>query len=108
MTRLTCLLALPLVLAALPARADAIDGDWCAPDGRSMTIQGEAMRIPSGAEIIGEYSRHSARYVGPPDDAEGGHDVRMSMRGDDDMRLQRIVDGDSRPEEQWRRCRPIS
>ena len=48
-------LGLALALAALAyglapggARADAIDGHWCAPDGRVMTIEGPAILTPGG------------------------------------------------------------
>jgi hypothetical protein len=42
-------------------------------DGRTLTIDGPQIRIPSGARrITGEYSRHAFRYVGPAGDPESG------------------------------------
>lgn len=108
MTRQFLLTSLLLAVLTFPARADAIDGNWCAQDGRSLTIDGPKIRIPSGAQITGEYTRHLFRYVGPVADPEAGHDVRMRIRSDDDMRLERIIDGVTQPEEQWRRCKPIA
>lgn len=90
------------------AHADAIDGDWCAEDGRSMTIQGPHIHTPTGADIIGEYSRHAFRYIGATGSAEEAHDVRMQLWSDDELRINRIVDGESRPEEVWHRCKPIA
>ena len=100
--------ALYSAFAVMPAHADVIDGDWCAADGRSLSIRGAEMRIPSGAEILGEYTRHTARYVGPVGDREAGHDVRMRVSGDDDMWLERVIDGAPQPDEEWHRCKPIS
>lgn len=108
MTRLARLSFLALALLTGPARADAIDGDWCSEDGRSLTIDGSAIRIPSGARTTGEYARHMFRYVGPSGDPEAGHDIRMRIYSDDDMRLERFIDGVGQPEEQWRRCKPIA
>jgi hypothetical protein len=51
---------------AAPARADAIDGDWCAKDGRHFFIQGPAITTPGGKAIQGNYRRHSFSYVVPP------------------------------------------
>lgn len=96
------------LLIATPAMADAIDGDWCGPDGRTMTIHGPSIRIPSGAEISGDYTRHTFNYVGPAGDPEDGQDVRMRIFSDDDMDLQRIINGDAQPAERWHRCKPIA
>lgn len=93
---------------ALPAKADAVDGDWCADDGRTLTIDGVNIRIPSGLEIMGEYSRHAFRYVGPAGDPEAAHDVRMFLSGDDVLRVERFIDGVEQPEEEWNRCNPIA
>lgn len=100
-------LFLALVLMAFPARADAVDGNWCAMDGRSMMIDGPSVTIPSGAHVRGEYSRHIFRYVGPADGPESGHDIRMFLNGDDILRVRRFIDGVEQPEEVWRRCGPI-
>lgn len=100
-------LFLALVLVALPARADAVDGSWCSGDGRSMMIDGSSVTIPSGAHVQGEYSRHVFRYVGPADGPESGHDIRMFLNGDDVLRIRRFIDGVEQPEEVWQRCKPI-
>jgi len=97
-----------LFLVTIPACADVIDGDWCADDGRTITIDGPQIRIPSGKQITGEYSRHVFRYVGPIGDPEEAHDVRMQQWSDDDLRINRIVDGEAWPEEVWHRCKPIA
>jgi hypothetical protein len=44
--------------AATPALADRIDGDWCAADGRNLSINGANIKTPGGAAITGDYARH--------------------------------------------------
>ena len=90
------------------AHADSIDGDWCSEDGRSLTIDGQDIRTPSGERVTGEYGRHSFRYIGPIGGPEEAHDVRMLLWSEDDMRIERIVDGAKQPVEMWRRCKPIA
>ena len=91
-----------LVAAATPARADAIDGDWCAPEGgKSLTIDGPRIRTPGGATIEGQYSRHRFNYTAPAGDPKPGAAVQMILMGE--MRARVIVDGD---ETLWRRCPP--
>jgi hypothetical protein len=93
----------------VPALADRIDGDWCSLEGgKTLTIKGPSIRIPSGAEITGEYDRHAFRYIGPEGDPEAGQEIRMRIFSDDDMGLVRIVGGAPQPEEQWLRCKPIA
>jgi hypothetical protein len=92
----------------MPARADALDGSWCSDDGRSLTIDGPKIRTPTGAKVTGEYARHSFRYVGSIGDPEEAHDVRMLLWNEDDLRIDRIVDGVKQPEESWHRCKPIA
>lgn len=96
-----------LLLLAVPARADAVDGNWCSRDGRSILIDGPSVTIPSGAHVTGEYSKHVFRYVGPANGPESGHDIRMYLNGDDILRIRRLIDGIEQPEEVWRRCEPI-
>jgi hypothetical protein len=47
------------------ARADAIDGDWCANDGRHFSIRGPAITTSGGTATEGHYARHSFSYVVP-------------------------------------------
>lgn len=102
-------LILPVLLfCASPSRAHDIDGNWCSSDGRMLTVHKGIAHIPSGAEVLGEYKDHIFRYVGPADDPETGHDVRMRILGNEDLRLERIIEGTPQPEEHWRRCEPVA
>ena len=90
-------------LAALPALADAIDGHWCFPDGRRMSIQGPAIVTPDGTRTQGDYARHYFTYVVPPSDRGAGQTVSMALVNEETVHL-RI--GNADPIEVWRRCGP--
>ena len=65
--------ALATIAAAPPAFADAIDGEWCSPRGQNLLIEGQKIRIPSGATIEGTYQRHEFAYEAPAGDPETWH-----------------------------------
>ena len=99
------------VLAPQPARADAIDGNWCHEDGRTMTIDGPAITIPSGKQIVGDYDRHGFSYVIPDDEPGGGARIDMALLNEETVRLNRGVPPGSTAEpepEIWRRCKPVA
>ena len=95
--------------AAPPAFADAIDGQWCAADGRNLTIDGPKIRTPGGQSITGQYSRHEFAYRAPAGDADSGQIVYMRIFDEEDMGLVHFKGGsEAGPVEQWRRCAPTS
>jgi hypothetical protein len=83
------------------ARADAIDGNWCARDGRVMTIEGPAIVTPGGSQISGNYSRHAFSYVVPPGESDAGSTILMILLNEDTVR---IDPGNGAAEEIWHRC----
>ncbi len=91
---------------ALPARADAIDGTWCAVDGRIMEIHGPAITTPGGTETIGTYSRHAFSYEVPAGETAAGATVRMSLMSEDIVHLQ-VGERAGEPEV-WQRCETTS
>jgi len=90
-------------VSASPARADAIDGDWCHSDGRSLTIAGPAIRTPGGASMTGAYGRHDFSYVAPANDPEKGQTIAMRLMDENTVSLR--VAGADKPAQTWRRCR---
>lgn len=96
-----------LLVAAMPALADAIDGDWCSPNGaRHLTIDGPRMMTPGGARIEGSYTRHTFDYVAPAREVEAGKRVEMRLMGETAVQFR--PDGESQAQI-WRRCaRPVS
>ena len=95
--------ALLAVFGAGAARADSIDGNWCAPDGRQMTINGPEIVTPNGARTSGNYTRHDFSYSAP-----GGRDtVSMHLMNETTVQLRPSLTCERT--EIWRRCsRPVS
>ncbi len=102
-TALLGLSTLGLVATADAARADAIDGDWCFAT-QNLNIQGPKIRIPSGIEIVGAYTRHSFEYTVPDNEPEAGKSIAMQLFGEELMQLTRAGGAP----EMWRRCKPVS
>jgi hypothetical protein len=101
------LFAIVSIAAAGSAVADVIDGDWCAADGRHMSIRGPAIITPGGKQIAGLYSRHSFSYVIPSPEQSTGSTIYMRLVNPETINLWigSIAVG---PPEIWNRCTPIS
>ncbi len=78
-----------------------IDGNWCASDGRVMTINGPAIVTPGGSQITGNYSRHAFSYVVPPDESDAGLTVLMVLLNENTVKL---APGNGAADEIWHRC----
>lgn len=89
---------------AAPARADAIDGDWCAPPGdgggRIVSIDGSRVITPGGTRMTGNYTRHSFVYTVPEPEPDAGTTVYMSQI--DEQTVQVNAGGETNI---WNRCR---
>jgi hypothetical protein len=94
-------------LAAAPAFADAIDGDWCSTAARrNLSIDGPRIVTPGGRTMQGEYSRHGFVYSAPSGEAEAGRRVELRLVNDRTMLFR--PEGAS-ADEVWNRCaRPTS
>ncbi len=97
-----------LVCTVTASHADQIDGDWCSSTGKHVLIEGPAITLPSGAEIIGDYRRHGFRYEGPEGDPEAGQVVEMRQLSDEEMVVVRSRNGTAEPAETWKRCQATS
>jgi hypothetical protein len=86
-----------------PARADAIDGNWCTEGGLRMTIRGPSLLSPGGARMAGDYTRHGFSYDAPAGEPGGGGRVTLTLQGENLMRAQ-AAQGSIEPT--WRRCGP--
>ena len=93
------------------AKADAIDGDWCRPGGKHMTIKGADIVTPNGTRMKGNYSRHAFSYVIPPADPGAGQTVFMVLLNEETLDL-RIgtdpADAAQAEPEVWNRCREVT
>jgi hypothetical protein len=97
--------ALVSAIAPCVARADAIDGNWCAADGRVMTIEGPAILTPGGHRTTGDYSRHAFSYVVPDGESQAGSEIFMVLLNEETVE---IDPGGSAEHEIWHRCDVIS
>lgn len=92
-----------LVAGTLPALADAIDGDWCSPEGgKHIRIEGPNIRTPGGKDITGQYGRHDFTYVAPAGDPAPGVTIEMRLMGEHAVRVTERG-GTSAV---WKRCPP--
>ena len=107
MKRLAILAAAMLAALATPAAADAIDGNWCSPDGRHFFIQGPSIVTEDGVKLTGDYNRHAFSYVIPAPNRLAGQRVRMVLRGEFLLNL-RVGDSEDSPIEAWKRCEVTS
>ena len=97
--------AFGLGLAAGPAFADAIDGDWCSPDGKHLTIKGPSLKTPGGAQMTGNYTRHAFSYVTPAAEPNPGSTIYMSLLNETTVQVR-----EGTPVAQpviWKRCEHI-
>jgi hypothetical protein len=98
-------------LLASPARADAIDGNWCSPDQRHLAIAGPRITTPGGARIAGRYDRHGFLYTVPEGEPHAGAQVLMDLMDENTVHL-RMRGGDlgeaTSPVEVWKRCEMTS
>ena len=106
--RFHSILVVVLLLAVPdPARADAVDGDWCFKDGRCLSIDGPNMITPGGQAHTGEYERHVFRSTIPGSEAGAGTYVLMVQWSEQEIRVwqgaRKPVRREGEPEI-WRRC----
>jgi hypothetical protein len=95
--------AVAVAVSAGAARADVIDGDWCHPDGRRLSIRGPQIVTPGGATLQGDYSRHAFSYIVPAPEQPAGQTVSMGLMNEFTVHL-RI--GTAADHETWKRCAP--
>jgi hypothetical protein len=95
-----------LMSAGGAARADAIDGNWCGPDDRSLTIAGPQITTPGGTKMRGDYDRHGFSYVVPAREPNAGATVVMALRDEHTVHLRLRTQGaaEDGPVQVWKRC----
>lgn len=96
--------ALTLALAAGPALADAIDGDWCQSDGRHFSIRGPEIVTPAGARLQGDYARHWFTYKPAAPERGAGGTIAMRLVNENTVHLSYGETSDA--PEVWLRCSP--
>ena len=105
-TVVTGLLALACAAMASAAYADAIDGNWCSPEGKRQPIKGSEITTPGGVKMQGDYSRHAFSYEPPKE--EGGAGGKMLLQLVNEFTVHARADGVSGPMVVWKRCEQTS
>jgi hypothetical protein len=96
-----------LLAFCMPARADAIDGDWCM-GADHMLIEGSNILTPGRNKIAGNYGRYRYTYIAPANEPGAGGEVKMVMiRGTETIHVER-PGGEAGKPEVWQRCKPVS
>lgn len=103
-TSLVLAAAAAILLAPALALADAIDGHWCAPDGRAMTIEGPRIVTPGGHRITGDYSRPAFSYTVPAGENDAGATIAVLLNEE----TVRLRPANGAEDEIWHRCDVIS
>lgn len=89
------------------ARADVIDGNWCGPNNRTMTIDGPQIMTPGGSRIRGDYGRHGFSYVVPEPESGAGSTIVMVLLDEHTVHLRvraRGAQSAEGPVQIWKRC----
>ena len=83
-----------------PARADRIDGHWCADDGRrTLSIDGPRIVTSGGNTLEGDYGRHHFAFVVPAGEPDAGTTVEMFLLNEETVRVET-----GEVKEIWHRC----
>jgi hypothetical protein len=101
--------AVAILVSAVPARADAIDGNWCTAEGKRLAIEGPKIVTPAGTQTIGNYSRHAFTYEVPPTDPGAGQTMFMVLLNENTMNSAMAADAQAArqmPAQVWHRCPP--
>lgn len=90
-----------LVLFGQSASADAIDGDWCDPGGKALSIRGPKIVTPGGKEMTGRYDRHGFDYVVPAGEPGAGGTIVMRLVNEQTLHL---LPPGATDHQVWKRC----
>ena len=89
-----------------PALAGVLDGSWCAPDGRSITVAGTNVVTPGGQKTSGAYNKEAFHFRVPPGEWDAGKEIWMELKTPDSARVSSLSDHQQGPppHDRWRRC----
>ncbi len=96
-----------MFLGALAASgAASVDGSWCAPDGRQITVTGLAVITPGGQQTSGTYSDRAFSFQIPQNEWGAGWVLWLERVAEDALRVSRITPYQQGPppHDRWHRC----
>jgi hypothetical protein len=99
------LTATMFLLTAQSVLADAIDGDWCSPQGKHLTIRGPEITTPGRVTMQGIYRRHQFSYTAPAGDPDAGVQIYLDLLNEEHMNFYRTdKNGKLAEPDLWKRC----
>lgn len=98
------LVAVLIFIAGAAALADAIDGSWCAKDGKQLNIADPEITLPNDAKIQGAYRRHEFLYTAPAGDPDAGVQIYLQLQSDDALNSYHIKDNQAVDPVAWASC----
>jgi hypothetical protein len=107
----SALLAAALICASTQAAlADRIDGTWCSPEGRSVSIDGPNVVTSRGNAVNANYNRHHIDYAIPAGEPDEGGTFRADQLNDNQIQVVLIgASGEPKGDaEIWTPCKPVS
>lgn len=102
--------ALIVIATVQPSLADRIDGNWCSPEGRSISVDGPNVVTPGGRTITANYNRHHVDFEIPKGEPDSGNRFSADQLNDEEISVSIIRAGDAGADKAviWRQCKPIS
>lgn len=98
-----------LMLSTNAALADQINGIWCSPNGKSVSIDGPNVTTSSGNAVDANYNRHHIDYEIPSGELDAGSRFRADQLNDNQIQVVIVAAGGAAGEpEIWTPCRPVS
>ncbi len=108
--KLSALVMILLVASTAAAFADKIDGTWCSPSGKSISIDGPRVITPLGKIAVARYDRHHIDYEIPEGEPNAGDRLTANQLNEEQIRVS--VVGKAKSEtgapEIWMPCKQIS
>jgi len=96
--------------AAANGTDGAINGAWCSPDGKRITIDGTTVTTPGGNTVTGEDRGRAFRFVLPDGEFDAGTEIWLELEDSGNLRVSRLKDTTlgPPPHDEWTRCDPVS
>ena len=87
-----------------------LDGHWCAPDERTISVAGNTVITPNGLRTRGVYTKHALSFIEPGENGAQAAVIWMEPKGKDAVRVS-FASADQKeppPHDLWTRCRTTS
>jgi hypothetical protein len=102
-------LGLCVLFTSSPARADQINGTWCAPGGgKSIRVEDASVISPGGKTVTANVVRHHVDFVIPPGEPDAGATFYADQLSDEQIRVTIKSKAGVTAPEIWTPCKPVS